>query len=354
MRQVQLGISRFCGAGNGKFAEWKGAQFPKTSDRATGEKTLEFYVVRASFLLLVNILLCLSFSAQEPATVGQEEIVHYGDTVDVDVVGTLEFDWRGTLTLDGYLDGLEGAAEPVAALCRKPSQIAADIEKAYAKLLREPKVIVRIVDRSGRAMVTVNGAIRTPARFRLLREVRLRELIVRGGGFTDDASGEISIFRPPNLGCSADPPKDNGSQTLLIKVTDLLRGDSAADIPVKAGDIVDVVRAMRVYVIGAVNNPRPVYSRSDLTVSRAIATAGGLSRDAENGKATIFRREGTETALIEADLAKIKRGETVDIVLKPFDILDVAGKGGAKRKFPPVAPEGGNSAARDLPIRVID
>jgi protein involved in polysaccharide export with SLBB domain len=140
-----------------------------------------------------------------------------------------------------------------------------------------------------------------------------------------------------------------------IKISDLLRGDPAADIQILSGDILDVARASAVYVIGAVNNPRPVYSRAEITLSRAVASAGGLAKDSDGGKVTIFRREGTESTITEADLAKIKRGETNDVVLKPFDIIDVAGKGGSKRKFPPVAPSTDNSAnKRELPMRVID
>ena len=304
-----------------------------------------------------------------PTPFSEEDLAHFGDLIDVDIVGGFEFDWRGTLTPDGFLDGVDGFNEPVYGLCRTEAEISAGVAKAFSKILRDPKVIVKILDRSNRAVVRLDGAVRTPTRFSLNRPVRLTELLVFAGGLTDDVSGEISIFRPQNMNCmrSASPtadvsvknlvqPRDNGSQTITIKISDLLKGSRAANIPVLSGDMIDVLRAVPVYVIGAVNSPRPIYSRANITVSRAVASAGGLAKDADGGKVTIFRRDGTETKTIEADLGKIKQGVSDDIVLTSFDIIDVASKGGGKRKYPPSLASGSktNRNGRELPLRVID
>lgn len=304
-----------------------------------------------------------------PTPISEEDLAHFGDVIDVDILGGFEFDWRGTLSPDGFLDGVDGFNEPVYGLCRSEADIAAGVAKAFSKILRDPKVSVRIIDRSNRAMVRLDGAVRTPTRFRLERSVKLTELLVLAGGLTDDVSGEISIFRPRNLNClsTALPPtaagdknagsqQDNRSQTITIKISDLLNGDTAANIPILSGDMISVSRAVPVYVIGAVNSPRPVYSRAQITVSRAIASAGGLAKDADASKVSIFRRDGTDAKSIEVDLDKIKRGVTDDIVLSSFDIIDVASKGGGKRKYPPTVAGSAktNRNGRELPLRVID
>lgn len=307
-------------------------------------------------------------AAPQPTQHSEEDLAHFGDVIDVDVVGGFEYDWRGTLTPEGFLEGLDGFNQPVYALCRSEDEIAAGVAMAYSKILRDPKVIVKIIDRSNRAVVRLDGAVRTPTRFRLKRQVRLRELLVLAGGLLDDTSGEISIFRPRNLSCIptvsasnsvekiSNLPQDNVSQMMTIKISDLLSGDTAANIQILSGDLIDVSRAVPVYVIGAVNNPRPVYSRAQISVSRAIASAGGLAKEADATKITILRREGVETKTIETDLGKIKRGELDDVILKQFDIIDVASKGGGKRKYPPAI---ANSAKtdrerRELPLRVVD
>jgi protein involved in polysaccharide export with SLBB domain len=236
--------------------------------------------------------------------------------------------------------------------------IAADIAAAYSKILRDPHVVVRIVDRSQRPTATVFGAVRTPTRFSIRRPVSLREIIVRVGGFTDDAGGDISILRPAGVGCSSDRApglKDNGLGAVRIKITDLLKGDPKADVRILSGDTVNVERASPVYVIGAVNGPRPIFARAELTVSRAVAMAGGLSKDAEGSKATIFRHEGSERTTIPVDVGRLDRPASIDVVLKPFDILDVAGKGPGKRNFPPLAPNADTRAdKRELPLRIIE
>lgn len=291
----------------------------------------------------------------------QESRIHQGDIVDVDFVGGFEFDWRGGLTPEGNLDGLDAVGGPIYALCLTEAELGLAIKKVYSKILRNPEVAVRIVDRSGRAIVRMDGAIKTPARFRLLRPVTLRELIVVAGGFTDSASGDISIFRPKNASCSADAAaaetalQSNPLQTITVKISELLRGWPSANPWILSGDIINVEKAPVIYVIGAVTNPRPIFSRAELTLTRAIATAGGLAKEADSKRISVIRREGTQVRNIEVDLAKIRRGESADVILKAFDIIDVASRGGEKRKFQPVelAAVGGPGPS-EPPLRVID
>jgi hypothetical protein len=146
-----------------------------------------------------------------------------------------------------------------------------------------------------------------------------------------------------------------GAQTINIKISDILRGDPAANPEILSGDIVTVSEAMPVYVIGGVNVPQQISLRNQLTLSRAIATAGGLAKEG-NSAITIFRREDRETRWIKADLEKIAAGQDEDPVLKPFDIVDVPQKGRPKRVRPPVIDKGipMSSTLRALPLRIVD
>lgn len=298
----------------------------------------------------------------------QQDLVHFGDVIDVDVLGGFEFDWRGTLNPEGFLDGFESYGEPVYGLCRSEEQIAADVAKVYARILRVPRVEVKIIDRSNRAVARLEGAVRTPSRFRLRRKAGLRELLVLAGGLTDAASGEITIFRPKNLSCAPAPvslsatgdkethPQDNGSQTLSIKISDLLKGNVDASPEILSGDMITVTPASPIYIIGAVNNPRPIYTASQITLKRAIAMAGGLAKGADGGRVTIFRRVGLESTVINLDLDKNRIAQLGDEILKPFDIIDVAAKGALERKYLPAAAYG-NSTERvktELPLKVVD
>ena len=326
--------------------------------------------------LYICLLICVSrpVIAQEPQPTAQsilpasdEDLVHFGDLIDVDVVGGFEFDWRGKLNPEGFLDGLDGFSKPVYGLCRSENQIAADVALVYGKILRDPKVVVRIIDRSDRAVVRLEGAVRTPTRFRLRRKAFLREILVLGGGLTDGANGQITIFRPGNVSCTlsaastlsenkGEVARDNISRTINIKISELLEGKEVANPQVLSGDLIRVLTSDPIYIIGAVNNPRPVYAREQLSLSRVVAIAGGLAKGADAGRVSIFRRDGVETKIIEADLDRIKRGESVDEVLKPFDIIDVAAKGSQRRKYPPVRSrdESRDKTRAELPLKVVE
>ncbi len=51
---------------------------------------------------------------------GQDRI-HFGDVIDVDVVGSFEFDWRGRVNPEGFLDGFDKVDRQIFVLCRAGS-----------------------------------------------------------------------------------------------------------------------------------------------------------------------------------------------------------------------------------------
>lgn len=324
---------------------------------------------------MIALILCLFLSVaadsqtdRSAASESQAEtdLVHFGDLLDVDVVGSLEYDWRGPINPEGFIDGIDAIQNPVYALCRSEGEISDDLAKEFSSFLRDPKVVVRIVDRSRRAEAIVDGAVRTPYRFQIRRPVKLSELIILSGGITDRSSGEITIFRPESLSCAGktrstrseaflNTSESGGTQMTTIRIADLLSGRPEANPQILSGDIVTVSEAAPIYMIGGVNNPRPISSRSKMTLSRAIDSAGGLSKDALEDKVTIYRRKSGSSQIINADLAKIKAKQAEDIVLSPYDIVDVGEKGREKRRFPPRIDSDDAPGGRiSLGLRIID
>lgn len=314
--------------------------------------------VKVSRLLRIALICVFSFSikAQSGEETKGPDLVHHGDIIDVDVVGGFEFDWRGTLSPEGFLTGLNNFGDPIYGLCRTEAAIATDIAAAYSKILREPVVVVRIIDRSNRALVLLDGAVKKPQRFQLNRPARLRELLVLSGGISDNSSGEIQIFRPNGLNCPqtvAAVPRDNAPETVNISVRELLKGSESANPLILSGDLITVARADVIYVVGGVGNPKQVSARSQTTLSKAIAMAGGLSKSSESA-VTIYRRENGETKAIAVDLKQIESGTIPDPPLKAFDIVDVPLKGSQKRRYPPILASSPNGSRSLPPLRVIE
>ncbi len=303
-------------------------------------------------------------------------LIHTGDLIDVDVIGSLEYDWRGTLNPEGFLDGIDAIENPIYALCQSEAELAGELSKAFGKNLREPKVVVKILDRSNRPLAIISGAVKTPQRFQIKRPIFLNELIIISGGLTENVSGEVQIFRPPNLNCQqkiaekkastvdnthnrekyAAARQDNGSSFLNIRLSDLLTGRKEANPQILSGDIVTIQEAESIYVIGGVASPKQISSRNQMTLTRAIAGAGGMTKNADARKITIYRRETGGTKIIEADLEAIKSAKAEDVILKPFDIIEVEQDGRSKSKFPPILKvvEANEKNAANFPLRIID
>ncbi len=337
------------------------------------------------FVFLCVIFLQSVTSGQTPSPAPEDlttkntpeaDLLHPGDLIEADVIGSTDYDWRGTLNPEGYLSGISFIENPVFGQCRSEEAVAAEIAKAYSKILRDPKVVVRILDRSNRPFSVLYGAVKTPQRFQIKRFARLSELLIISGGISDNASGEIQIYRAPNLNClsqtgvnpdseanSADnqekfarASQDNSSQYINIKISDLLAGKKEANPQILSGDIVTVLEAQPIYVIGGVANPKQIAMNSKMTLTRAIASTGGIARDGDEKQISIFRRTGNQTKIITADLEKIKANQAEDVVLQPYDIIEVEQTGREKRKFPPLGnvPETDEKSSSKLPLRIID
>ncbi len=303
-------------------------------------------------------------------------LVHYGDLIDVDVIGSVEYDWRGTLNPEGFLDGIDYGENPIYALCRSEQELGTEVSKIYAKILRDPQVVVKIIDRTNRPLSMLYGAVKNPQRFQIKRTFFLNELLIVAGGLTERASGEIQILRQKNLNCRQSTIENStaavgdvnspekylkASQTsesnyINVRVNDLLSGKKESNPQILSGDVITVLEAESIYVIGGVADPKQISSRTQTTLSRAVAGVGGVSKSGDASKITIYRRESGATKIIEADLEKIKTGAAEDVILRAFDVVEVAQTGREKRKFPPVLRVGETVQRKtsNLPLRVID
>lgn len=316
--------------------------------------------------------------APTPVVIPESEVnlIHSGDLIDVDVIGSIEYDWRGRLNPEGFLDGIEAVENPIYALCLTEQTVAEAVGKGYAKFLRDPKVVVRILDRSNRPVSLLYGAVKNPQRLQIKRPVFLNELLIVAGGLTDKASGEVQIYRSQAHTCRKKSNRQtdekiadgenrekfvfvsqsSNSEYFSIRISDLLTGKKEANPQILSGDVITVQEADSIYVIGGVAAPKQIFSRAGLTVSRAIDSAGGITKGGDAKRITVFRREAGTSQTIEVDLEKIKSGKAEDVTLKAFDIVDVLQSGREKSKFPPVLKvvETSRKNTINLPLRIIE
>lgn len=332
--------------------EAKEGQEARLIDRSYPVPIQRILLYRISFLI-ISLIVLTSTGWPQGKPVRSSDRIHPGDLIEIDELGGFDYDWRGRLNPEGFLAGFAKVADPIFGRCKSPEELAELVRAAYSRTLRDPQVRVRILDRSERPMAYFDGAIKQPMRLQIRRDVYLRELVVIGGGFTDRASGEVTVLRPENQSCQT--PQGEPTKLHTVKVADILAGDQAADLKIVSGDIVTVVEVQPVYVIGGIVRPGKQDWRDGATVSRVIAASGGVTKGGVAGSVLIFRRELGASKIIDADLDAIKAGAAEDIEIKPFDIIDVPLKGEMKRTIPPVVEDRrGGADRRELPVRVID
>jgi polysaccharide export outer membrane protein len=132
-----------------------------------------------------------------------------------------------------------------------------------------------------------------------------------------------------------------------------LRGDANANPYLDPGDVVTLPDADQVYVVGNVVMPLTIPLKEPITVSRAIAMAGGPRQDTKKDKIRIVRQEPGAVAKKEliVDLSAIEKRQAEDVQLLPNDIVDVPTSTGRSLLRSLIG--GGAQSLTQLPVRVV-
>lgn len=296
-------------------------------------------------LILAAIFVMLAVGsavyAQEPtssstaASVDSQGIRRYllgpGDVLDVRVFGQPDLSSVVEIDAEGNLSSLPFLEKPIRALCRNEKEIQKDVAVAYSKYIKNPQVSVLVKERKSRQPATISGAIRTQMQVTMMREVRLHELIAKANGITDRAGGTIQVMHTEPEMCPAEGGvfqnaslSEKGNFGMAIyKISDLKLGKEEADPVIRPGDLVVVTEGEPVYVTGSVNAPRELIIRDKLTLSHAIAMAGGPQRMAKTSEVHILRQKEGGQDDLKFNYDAIKKGKETDVELKPFDIVQV-------------------------------
>jgi polysaccharide export outer membrane protein len=276
-----------------------------------------------------------------------------GDVLDVRVYNRPQLS-REAIRVEGNgmirMPLIEGEIQ---AACKTEGELGKDISTRYARYYRNLPVDVFIKEYHAREVALI-GAVNEQGRYQMQRRIRLLELLTFAKGPSDKAGQTINIVRAPRADlCAAsnDTAKSEGG-FISFRLNDTLRGDATANPYVEPGDIVTVPEADQVYIVGNVYSPKSLPLREPITVSRAIAMAGGPLRDSKTDKIRIRRQtgDGTQTEMF-VNLNAIAQKKAEDVQLRPNDIVEVSestGKSIFRSLVGSVAP-----MAAQLPVRVI-
>jgi len=243
--------------------------------------------------------------------------------------------------------------EEIQAACKTEGELAKEIAERYTKFYRKPQVDVFIKEYHSR-QVAVIGAVNEQSRFELQRRIRLLDLLTYAKGTSPKAGQTINIVHAPRVqGCQKAGDTADEAAFSSYKLSETLQGDPRANPYIEAGDIITVPEANLVYVVGNVYTPLTIPLKEPITLSRAVAMAGGVKQDSKKDKVRIVRQEpGAATSKeIVVDLTAIEKKRAEDIALMPNDIIDVPTSGSKsflRGLLGTVAP-----SVAQLPVRIV-
>src|SRR5205085_10404512 len=240
----------------------------------------------------------------------------------------------------------------IQAACKTEGELAKEISTRYARYYRNLPVDVFIKEYHAREVALI-GAVNEQGRYQMQRRIRLLELLTFAKGPSDKAGQTINIVRGPRQDvCATDSQQTDGG-FITLKLNDTLRGEEKANPFVEPGDIVTIPEAEQAYVVGNVFSPKSVPLKEPITVSRAIAMAGGPLRDSKTDRVHIVRQQAVAGSKSEiyVNLTAIARKKEDDLLLQANDIIEVqesTSKSLIRSLMGAVAP-----SVAQMPVRVI-
>ena len=252
-----------------------------------------------------------------------------GDVLDVRVARAPELSRDAVRVDQGGMIRMPMLDVDIPAACLTEGELAQNIAKLYKKYKNDPHVDVFVKEFQSQP-VAVIGAVHSAAQFKLQRQVRLLELLSLVGGPSDGAGQTVQIVHAgggPFCEQSGPVSAENSdlSSFVAYKLADTLKGLAEANPYMRPGDIVSVPAADLVFVLGNVLKPSAIPLKEPLTVSRAIAIAGGPAPSTKRDKIRILRQlpGSTQKQEIFVDLKAIEKNKAEDVALMANDVVDV-------------------------------
>lgn len=276
-----------------------------------------------------------------------------GDVVDIRIYNRPQLSREAVRVEGNGMIRMPLIENEIQAACLTEGELAKEISTRYARYYKNLQVDVFIKEYHSK-QVAIIGAVNEQSRFELQRRVRLLELLTYAKGPSTKAGQTINIVHSTAATpCKQADETDTSAAFSSYKLSDVLQGDPKSNPYLEAGDIVTLPEADQVYVVGNVFMPLTISLKEPITLTRAIAMAGGLKQDTRKDKIRILRQEPGTTIRkeITVDLSAIEKKRSEDLALAPNDIIDVptsAGKSFLRSLVQGVVPGVGQ-----LPVRVV-
>jgi polysaccharide export outer membrane protein len=301
----------------------------------------------------IFLLAAMGVQAQQQAQQDDRYRIGPGDVLDIRVYNRPQLSREAVRVEGSGMIRMPLIETEIQASCLTEGELAKEIASRYTKYYRNLQVDVFIKGYHSR-QVAIIGAVNDQSRFELQRRIRLLELMTYAKGPSARAGQTVNVVHSTNASpCKQATENEDAAAFSSYKLSEVLEGKPEANPYLETGDIVTVPEADQVYIVGNVFMPLTIPLREPITLTRAIAMAGGLKQDTRKDKIRVLRQEpGTSVRKeITVDLYAIEKKRSEDLALAPNDIIDVptsAGKSFLRSLIQGVVPGVGQ-----LPVRVV-
>jgi polysaccharide export outer membrane protein len=197
------------------------------------------------------------------------------------------------------------------------------------KYMHDPQVTIFVHEQKSQR-VSVVGAVRLGGVFPLTGQLRLADALGLAGGITEEAGAMVHLIR--RLPVDAERAGAHGATEPVMHIIDLeslAAGKQELNLPLQAGDVVEVPRAGMFYVGGEVQKPGAFPLKARTTLDQAPMAAGGVRDVADWSDVRLYRARPDGTKEVhQFSLNDFEDGKTAP-ELQANDIV-IVGKSGTK------------------------
>jgi len=246
----------------------------------------------------------------------QDYIIGGGDVLQVSVWDVPNLSVQVVVRPDGRIT--LPAVGDVLAAGMTPENLAEKIKKVLGKMVHKPVVTLTVMEVTNNRIYVAGGGVPSGV-VPMENQVSLFQFLCRFDTFEQGDLKHAFLMR--------------GGQKLKSDFEGLFYGgDLSGDLLLEPDDIVFIPKFSdnKVYVVGAVNEPRYVFYRSGLKVLDAILEAGGFTEFADKGDVAIIRQQTlsdgrSRKVEIDADITALLKGKdlTQNHLLEPGDYINV-------------------------------
>jgi polysaccharide export outer membrane protein len=266
-----------------------------------------FIILGLTFIFLVTPNCARDYSLV--AQSDKEYMISPNDVLEVSVYQEPDLSVTLRVSQDGFINyPLLGRIQAAGLTERQLEKIINDLlAKDY---LVNPQVNLMVKEY---AKVSLLGQVRNPGSYEMKESLTLTQAIAMAGGYSEKANiNQVKIIRT----------KENKRETVLVNVSDIMNKE-APDFMLEPNDVVVLEEYGQLSVLGQVKKPGTFVIKESLTLTQAIALAGGFTETANVVSVKVMRRSGGKKQTYEVNTRDILDGLMQDVELKADDTIIV-------------------------------